>query len=114
MTSGTDARAGADADAIELVDVTEAFGGLTALAGVSLSLRHRSRTGIVGSSGGGKTTLPFGALEGGGPPTGCLDLAAWRDFGNWLKANQPVHDTPDAAAVMTDKYLPHPSCPGQG
>jgi hypothetical protein len=50
----------------------------------------------------------------GGLPTGCLDLAAWRDFGNWLKAHKLVHDIPDAAAVMTDKYLPHPSCPGRG
>ena len=53
MPGGTAARA----DAIELADVTKAFGGLTALAGVSLSLPHRSRTGIVGPSGGGKTTL---------------------------------------------------------
>lgn len=50
----------------------------------------------------------------GGLPIGCLDLAAWQDFGNWLKAHKLVHDTPDAAAIMTDKYLPHPSCPGQG
>ena len=55
MPGGIAARA--DADAIELADVTKAFGGLTALAGVSLSLPHRSRTGIVGPSGGGKTTL---------------------------------------------------------
>jgi hypothetical protein len=50
----------------------------------------------------------------GGLPIGCLDLAAWRDFGTWLKANQLVHDTPDAAAIMTNTYLPHPSCSGGG
>ena len=50
----------------------------------------------------------------GGLPIGCLDLAAWRDFGNWLKAHKLVHDTPDAAAIMTDRYLPYPSCLGQG
>jgi NitT/TauT family transport system ATP-binding protein len=55
MPGGIGTRAGDDA--IELADVTKAFGGLTALAGVSLSLPHRSRTGIVGPSGGGKTTL---------------------------------------------------------
>ena len=55
MSSGTGARA--DAPAIELTDVTKSFGGLTALAGASLSLRHRARTGIVGPSGCGKTTL---------------------------------------------------------
>ena len=52
--------------------------------------------------------------QGGGMPIGCLDLAAWRDFGDWLKAHKLVHDTPDAAAVMTDKYLPHPACQAQG
>jgi hypothetical protein len=45
---------------------------------------------------------------------GCLDPAAWQDFGNWLKANQLVHDTPDAAAIMTNRYLPYPSCSGGG
>jgi NitT/TauT family transport system ATP-binding protein len=43
--------------AIELADVTKSFGGLTALAGISLSLSQRARTGIVGPSGCGKTTL---------------------------------------------------------
>jgi ABC-type nitrate/sulfonate/bicarbonate transport system ATPase subunit len=57
MASGTGTRSGADADAIELTDVAKGFGGLTALAGISLSLSHRSRTGIVGPSGCGKTTL---------------------------------------------------------
>jgi ABC-type nitrate/sulfonate/bicarbonate transport system ATPase subunit len=57
MASGTGARTDADADAIELTDVAKGFGGLAALAGISLSLRHRSRTGIVGPSGCGKTTL---------------------------------------------------------
>jgi putative hydroxymethylpyrimidine transport system substrate-binding protein len=49
-----------------------------------------------------------------GMPIGCMDLAAWQDFGTWLKAHKLVNDTPDAAAVMTDKYLPHPSCQGHG
>jgi len=55
MPGGIGTRVGDDA--IELADVTKAFGGLTALAGVSLSLPHRSRTGIVGPSGCGKSTL---------------------------------------------------------
>jgi putative hydroxymethylpyrimidine transport system substrate-binding protein len=45
-----------------------------------------------------------------GQPIGCLDLAAWQDFGSWLKAHRLVHDTPDAAAIMTNRYLPYPSC----
>jgi NitT/TauT family transport system ATP-binding protein len=55
VPSGTGARAGPPA--IELADLAKSFGGLTALAGVSLSLHHRSRTGVVGPSGCGKTTL---------------------------------------------------------
>ncbi|HEY7359185.1 MAG TPA: ABC transporter substrate-binding protein, partial [Streptosporangiaceae bacterium] len=45
-----------------------------------------------------------------GQRIGCLDLAAWQDFGRWLKAHRLVHDTPDAAAIMTNRYLPYPSC----
>jgi putative hydroxymethylpyrimidine transport system substrate-binding protein len=45
----------------------------------------------------------------GGMPMGCMDPAAWRSFGTWLKAHKLVQDTPDAAAVMTDKYLPYPA-----
>jgi putative hydroxymethylpyrimidine transport system substrate-binding protein len=41
---------------------------------------------------------------------GCLELAAWQGFGNWLKANHLIHDTPDAATIMTDRYLPYRSC----
>jgi putative hydroxymethylpyrimidine transport system substrate-binding protein len=52
--------------------------------------------------------------QDGGMPMGCLDLASWQSFGTWLKAHKLVHDTPDAAAVMTDKYLPHPSCRAAG
>jgi ABC-type nitrate/sulfonate/bicarbonate transport system ATPase subunit len=55
VSSGTGAPA--EAPAIELAGVTKSFGTLTALAGIGLSLRHRSRTGIVGPSGCGKTTL---------------------------------------------------------
>src|SRR5262249_47524018 len=50
----------------------------------------------------------------GGRPIGCLDLAAWRDFGGGLKAHKRVPDPRDAAAFRTNKSLPHPSCPGQG
>ena len=50
MPGGDGTRTGDDA--IELADVTKAFGGLTTLAGVSLSLPPRSWTGIVGPGGG--------------------------------------------------------------
>jgi putative hydroxymethylpyrimidine transport system substrate-binding protein len=45
-----------------------------------------------------------------GQRIGCLDLVPWQGFGRWLKAHRLVHDTPDAAAIMTNRYLPYPSC----
>ena len=42
--------------------------------------------------------------------TGCLGLPAWQGFGNWLSAHRLIHDTPNAAAIMTNKYLPYRSC----
>jgi len=42
--------------------------------------------------------------------TGCMSLTAWRSFGAWMKAHKLIHDTPNASAIMTDKYLPYPSC----
>jgi putative hydroxymethylpyrimidine transport system substrate-binding protein len=41
---------------------------------------------------------------------GCMSLASWQRFGDWLKAQHLIQDTPDAAAVMTDRYLPYRSC----
>jgi putative hydroxymethylpyrimidine transport system substrate-binding protein len=41
--------------------------------------------------------------------TGCMSASAWASFGAWMKAHKLVHDTPDAARIMTDRYLPHPS-----
>ena len=46
-----------DALAIELRDVAKSFGRVAALAGVGLSVARHSRVGIVGPSGGGKTTI---------------------------------------------------------
>ena len=44
-----------------------------------------------------------------GMKTGCMSPSAWQSFGNWMKLHKLVHDTPNAAAIMTDKYLPY-SC----
>jgi NitT/TauT family transport system ATP-binding protein len=54
MTGG---EGGQDAFAIELTGAGKAFGGLAVLSGIDVSLPRGSRTGIVGPSGGGKTTL---------------------------------------------------------
>ena len=72
MTSGA---GDGTACAIDLAGVGKAFGGLAALAGVHLSLPWRSRTAIIGPSGGGKTTLLqviAGLLE---PDTGLVRVA---------------------------------------
>jgi putative hydroxymethylpyrimidine transport system substrate-binding protein len=45
-----------------------------------------------------------------GMKTGCMSLPAWRSFGNWMKAHKLIKHTPDASAIMTDKYLPYRSC----
>jgi len=45
-----------------------------------------------------------------GLAAGCLGLAAWQSFGSWLKAHHLIHDIPNAAAIMTDRYLPYRSC----
>jgi putative hydroxymethylpyrimidine transport system substrate-binding protein len=50
---------------------------------------------------------PRGSLK-----TGCISTAAWQDFADWMRALKLVQDTPDAAAIMTDKYLPYP-CAGR-
>ena len=47
--------------------------------------------------------------QNNGMKTGCMSLSAWQSFGNWMKSHALIKDTPKAAAVMTDKYLPY-SC----
>ena len=51
------ATAGAGASALSASEVTVRFGGLTALAGVSLEVQPRSIAGLVGPNGAGKSTL---------------------------------------------------------
>jgi ABC-type branched-subunit amino acid transport system ATPase component len=67
-TGGPDARPGGAADksataAIEVVDVSVRFGGVQAVAGVSLRAAPGEIVGIIGPNGAGKTTL-FDLISG--------------------------------------------------
>jgi branched-chain amino acid transport system ATP-binding protein len=48
---------------LEVSDVEKRFGGVVALSGVTLSIRHREIYGLIGPNGAGKTTL-FNVLTG--------------------------------------------------
>jgi putative hydroxymethylpyrimidine transport system substrate-binding protein len=59
-----------------------------------------------------KVSVPYTLqliAQNSGMKTGCMSLAAWQSFGNWMKAHKLIRDTPKASALMTDKYLPY-SC----
>jgi branched-chain amino acid transport system ATP-binding protein/branched-chain amino acid transport system permease protein len=58
----------AEAPVLEVRDLTVRFGGLTALDGVSLSIRRGETLCIIGANGAGKTTL-FNAITGFIPPS---------------------------------------------
>ena len=53
---------------LECVDVEKRFGGVRALAGVSLTVERGDVLGLVGPNGSGKSTL-IGVLSGVHPPT---------------------------------------------
>ena len=44
-----------------------------------------------------------------GTQTGCIDVANWQSYGDWMQTNELITGTPDASAVATDQYLPY-SC----
>jgi branched-chain amino acid transport system ATP-binding protein len=58
----------ASGDALVLEGVTRAFGALTAIEGVSLSVAAGERRAVLGANGAGKTTL-FNAVTGDFPPS---------------------------------------------
>jgi len=45
-----------------------------------------------------------------GTMTGCIDSAAWQSYGDWMKSNDLITSTPDAAAIATNQYMPD-GCP---
>src|SRR5215468_4845207 len=58
----------ASGDALVLEGVTRAFGALTAIEDVSLSVAAGERRAVLGANGAGKTTL-FNAITGDFPPS---------------------------------------------
>ncbi|MEA3077756.1 MAG: branched-chain amino acid transport system ATP-binding protein [Actinomycetota bacterium] len=70
---------------LEAENITVQFGGLTAVGGVSLSVREGEIVGLIGPNGAGKTTT-FNAISGLNEPTsGTVKL-----FGQDV-TDQPVH-----------------------
>lgn len=61
-------RSGSGDTVLEVRDIVKTFGGVTAVDGVSLSIRRGSITGLIGPNGSGKTTL-FNCMTGTFKPT---------------------------------------------
>jgi branched-chain amino acid transport system ATP-binding protein len=73
---------------LELDEITVAYGGLTALCDVSLSVGERQFVSIVGPNGAGKTTL-FKAISGAVAPRGGRIRFEGRDLLSMAPAERP-------------------------
>ena len=67
---------------LEIHDVQRGFGGIRALAGVSLSVEPREIVGIIGPNGSGKSTL-FNVVTGEHAPHGGRVRLLGRDITGW-------------------------------
>ena len=67
---------------LEIHDVRRAFGGIRALAGVSLSVEPREIVGIIGPNGSGKSTL-FNVVTGEHSPDGGRVRLLGTDITGW-------------------------------
>jgi branched-chain amino acid transport system ATP-binding protein len=70
------------AEILRTVELTRHFGGITAVARVSLSFEANQLRSVIGSNGAGKTTL-FNLLTGRLPATSGRVLFEGRDITNW-------------------------------
>jgi putative hydroxymethylpyrimidine transport system substrate-binding protein len=39
--------------------------------------------------------------------TGCIDVANWQSYGDWMSSNELITSTPDASAIATTDYMPY-------
>jgi branched-chain amino acid transport system ATP-binding protein len=69
------------AAAIEVRGLTKTFGGLVAVDGVSLRVRHRERHALIGPNGAGKTTI-FNCMAGSLRPSAGQVLLFGEDITN--------------------------------
>ena len=44
-----------------------------------------------------------------GTKTGCIDVANWQSYGEWMSSNDLITSEPDASALATTDYMPY-SC----
>ncbi len=72
----------AQVPALELRDLSKAFGGLRAVRGISLKIMPGDRKAIIGPNGAGKTTL-FNHISGIFPATSGQVLLFGRDVTSW-------------------------------
>ena len=79
MMAGTGSTAGAGVPVLECRQVERRFGGLVALTGVDMDVRHGEIFGLVGPNGSGKTTLT-NAITGFYPPQKGRILLGGRDI----------------------------------
>lgn len=69
-------------DVLEVTDLAKRFGKVTAVAGVSFSVREGETLGILGSNGAGKTTTMHMILSLTSPSAGSIRICGrdpWRD-----------------------------------
>jgi branched-chain amino acid transport system permease protein len=80
---------------LEIRDLVKTFGGVTAVDGVSLSIRRGSITGLIGPNGSGKTTV-FNCMTGTFRPTSGQVLLNGRDITSekvWTRAHDGLGRT---------------------
>ena len=80
---------------LEVRDIVKTFGGVRAVAGVSLSIRRGSITGLIGPNGSGKTTL-FNCMTGTYRPNSGSVVLNGRDITGeqvWTRAHDGLGRT---------------------